>query len=136
MFDRGNQVTDFTVKGRCSQCGACCSDFLPLSKREIKAIRDYIEKNGIKEQRHNGLNVADFTCPFRDEANRKCLVYPVRPEICRAFMCNHTQEDIQKTKMKFHEQRNVCSMRYEFFESTETIDVIQMFVAKAFEKGE
>lgn len=25
----------------------------------------------------------DFTCPFRDEENRRCVIYPVRPMICR-----------------------------------------------------
>ena len=115
-------VTDFTVNGKCSSCGRCCSDLLPLSKNEVQTIKAYIQKHKIKEQRHNVAFGADLTCPFRDEANRKCLIYPIRPAICRSFMCNHTHEDIAKTKFDFHAKHDVVFMRKEFFGSDEDID--------------
>lgn len=114
-------VKDFTKDGKCSNCGSCCSDILPLSKAEIARIKRYIKENNIKEQRHNIAEV-DLTCPFRDEANRKCLIYPIRPQICRSFVCNHEAIDIEREKAKFHLRNNVCFMRNEFFGNSEDIE--------------
>ena len=115
------KLINCTVNGECSNCGACCSDFLPMSDEEVKRIKRYIKKHGIKEQRHNFVDGLDFTCPFRDDANKKCLVYEVRPAICRQFMCNHTQEDIMKAKFDFHRINRVVVMRSEFFGSEEDL---------------
>ena len=112
-------VKDFTDNGKCSNCGQCCSNLLPLSNREIKNIKAYIKKHKIKEQRHNGMTGVDMTCPFRDEANKKCLIYEIRPAICRQFMCNHTQADIMKAKVDLHRINNIVFMRAEFFGNKE-----------------
>lgn len=37
--DMEHGVYDFTKDGKCSSCGACCSNYLPLSSGEIKEIR-------------------------------------------------------------------------------------------------
>jgi Fe-S-cluster containining protein len=116
------QVTDFTKDGKCSSCGQCCSNLLPLSDKEIKVIKQYIKKHNIKEQRHNVMVGVDMTCPFRDEANRKCLIYEIRPQICREFMCNHSHEDIMKAKFDFHQRYNPVFMRNQFYGNTEDID--------------
>lgn len=113
------KLTDNTVNGKCSGCGACCSDFLPLSDAEIKRIKVYAKAHGLKEQRHNFMVGYDMTCPFRDDANKKCLVYEVRPAICRQFVCNHTMEDIMQARFDFHQINRVVSMRSEFFGSAE-----------------
>lgn len=69
----------------CTGCGRCCSNLLPLTSREIKTIRRYIKKKGIEAI--PSLNEMD--CPFCDYTKQnKCLIYDVRPEICRAFYCN------------------------------------------------
>lgn len=112
-------VTDFTVKGKCSNCGQCCSGVLPLSRAEVERIKRYLTQNPVKEQRHNVMTGVDMTCPFRDERNRVCLIYPVRPDICVAFLCSYSPEDIQRTKMDFHENRAVVFMREEFFGNPE-----------------
>lgn len=111
-------ITDFTKDGKCSECGSCCSDCLPISKKEIKKIKRYIKKHNIKEQRHVFANI-DMTCPFRNEKERKCEIYPVRPMICRQFMCNHTEEDIMKAKWAYHDKYAPVLMRKEFFENSE-----------------
>lgn len=115
-------VKDFTKDGKCSNCGQCCSNLLPLSEAEIKRIKAYIKKHGIKEQRHNALMAVDMTCPFRDERNKKCLIYDIRPAICREFMCNHTHADILKAKLDFHNINQAVFMRAEFFGNREDID--------------
>lgn len=125
-------VKDFTQNGKCSNCGECCSNCLPLSEAEIKRIKAYIKKHNIKEQRHNVMSGVDMTCPFRDNANRKCLIYEIRPAICRAFMCNHTHDDIMKAKLDIHKINRAVFMRAEFFNNKEDInffvDVMQYMI--------
>ena len=115
-------VTDNTKNGKCSNCGQCCSNCLPLSDTEVKRIKAYIKKHKIKEQRHNAMVGVDMTCPFRDEANRKCLIYEIRPAICRQFVCNHTHEDIKKAKIDIHKINKIVFMRHEFFGNSEDVD--------------
>ena len=117
-------ITNFTIEGKCSGCGNCCSNLLPLSNQEVNRIKAYIKKHGIKEQRHNAMVGVDMTCPFRDEANRKCLIYNIRPAICREFMCNHTHEDIMKAKLDYHSINRVVFMRAEFFNNKEDIKFV------------
>ena len=116
-----NDITiyDNTIDGKCSGCGECCSNLLPLSEQEISNIKAYIKKHKIKEQRHNAMVGVDMTCPFRDDVNKKCLIYSIRPAICRQFVCNHTQEDIMKAKFDFHNINRVVFMRSEFFNNKE-----------------
>lgn len=111
------KVSDYTVDGKCSNCGACCSNLLPISETDIKRIKAYVKKHKIKEQRHNvlGTKTFDMTCPFRDEGKKKCLIYEVRPAICREFLCNHTIDDIRKSKIDFHEKYKLVFMRTLFF---------------------
>lgn len=116
-------IKDFTKDGKCSNCGQCCSNFLPLSETEIKRIKAYIKKHNIKEQRHNVMVGVDMTCPFRDERNSKCLIYEIRPVICREFMCNHTHADIMKAKLDIHKINRPVFMRAEFFGNREDIEL-------------
>lgn len=129
------QVVDFTLNGKCSNCGQCCSNLLPLSDREIRTIKSYIKKRGITEQRHNVLMGRDMTCPFRDDANKKCLIYAVRPQICRSFMCNHKKEDIINSKIHFHQINKVVFMRNEFFGSSEDTDLFKELFTAAIMSG-
>lgn len=115
-MERG--VYDFTQNGECSNCGQCCSRFLPMSRKEAKSIKRYIQKHKIKEQRHI-LPVAgavqDWTCPFRSEAECKCLIYEARPAICRDFRCDKPAKQIKANKNMYHGKYRVVDMRREFF---------------------
>lgn len=124
MDDISREIKDFTIDGKCSGCGSCCSGVLPLSKLEVSRIKSYIKQKNIKEYRQNVMQGIDGTCPFRDEKEKKCTIYPIRPEICKHFMCNHTYEDIMKSKMDFHARRDVVFMRDEFFGNSELKDFI------------
>lgn len=76
MEDMERGVYDFTKAGGCSNCGQCCSRFLPISAKEVKNIKRYIQKNHIKGQKHfypTAQPMDDWTCPFRSEKERKCL---------------------------------------------------------------
>mgnify|MGYP002802521453 FL=1 len=111
-------VYDFTQDGRCSGCGSCCSRFLPVSGKEVKAIRRYVRKKKIQEQRHIYPTASpqdDWTCPFRSEKERKCLIYEVRPAICRDFRCDKPAKQIKADKDMYHGRYQVVDMRREFF---------------------
>ena len=109
---------DYTVDGKCSNCGNCCSNFLPLSAKEIKTIKRYIEKKGIKENIHRYPTadpMIDWTCPFRSDLDKKCLIYEVRPAICRDFQCDKPRKHIEANKAMYHGKYSVCNMRKEFY---------------------
>lgn len=129
-----NIVKDRTTDGKCSGCGDCCGGVLPLSRAEISRIKAYVAEKGIKEQKrvvyHDKM---DATCPFRDETTRKCLIYDVRPDICRVFMCNREPDEIDRVKMDMHKRRDVVYMRSEFYGNTELEDYVRALNAKVFE---
>lgn len=111
-------VYDFTKDGKCSRCGNCCSDFLPVSDKEIKVIKNYITENKIIEQKHLppvAEPVMDFTCPFFNGIHKKCEIYPVRPAICQDFQCDKPAKEIKLNKELFHGKYHAISMRETFF---------------------
>lgn len=122
MSERTVFVKDFTCNGKCSNCGKCCADGLPLSEKEIRTIKNYMKKHPIKEQRHNAATGVDLTCPFRDERTRTCLIYDVRPAVCRTFVCNQPLPEMEKNKAYFNAINKPVFMRAEFFGNTEDID--------------
>lgn len=113
-------LTDFTKDGKCSGCGNCCSNALPMSDVDIIRIKAYIIAHNITERRnHPPYAVApefDMTCPFRDNSERKCTIYPVRPEICRLFICNN-QKDAEKNKNRLYMLNRLVFVRQTFFHS-------------------
>ena len=114
--EHSGQVVNFTRDGKCSCCGECCGDFLPVSDTEIEVIKEYVKKHKIKEYTNVLVNAPlNFKCPFRDDARSICTIYEVRPEICRSFMCNYDQFKIQANKALFHQRYNVISMRDTFY---------------------
>ena len=118
MFkDMESGVWDFTVDGKCSNCGSCCSNLLPMSAKEIKVIKRYIKKKGIKEQKRLYLSsvVLDMTCPFRSDTEHKCLIYEVRPAICRDFQCDKPSKQIYADRDMYQGRYNVYDVRQEFF---------------------
>lgn len=94
LKDASHGVYDFTKNGKCSECGSCCSNVLPMTNKEINQVRAYIKKHNIEKQTHCTKVLAkqsiDCQCPFLDysRAEHKCLIYPVRPMVCREFICN------------------------------------------------
>lgn len=122
LKDMENGLYDFTKGGKCTGCGACCSALLPVSGKEIKEIKRYIKRNRIKEQRHNypvnNLG-SDLTCPFLNDSKptNKCEIYPVRPEICRSFICNDPN-GARRNKKLLHKKYTPVDMRTVFFRDT------------------
>lgn len=70
----------------CIGCGKCCGPVF-ATKGEIATIKKFV-KGQIPQNvicRLKKQNKESFTCPYRDETEKKCSIYPVRPEICRMF---------------------------------------------------
>lgn len=118
-------VTDMTRNGQCSNCGECCTDFIPMSRSEVNRIKKYLKSHPeIKEQRH-ALAKYDITCPFRSHDQKKCLIYEVRPEVCRRFLCNKDQNSLLRDKYEMHRKNEVVQMRTVFFKSNEYMRMYQ-----------
>lgn len=65
----------------CANCGECCGP-VPATEKEIREIAEFMVKNPyVKPIYHKDFLV----CPFRSEERKKCLIYPVRPVVCRLF---------------------------------------------------
>lgn len=114
------EITDYTADGKCSCCGECCSNLLPLSEHEIKRIHKYIEKRHIKAHKRN-LPLAeaiDMTCPFRNEEKRICEIYEIRPLICKLFKCDK-EPNKEEGILLGEEPRMLVNMRKEFFKEVE-----------------
>ena len=83
---------DLTDNGKCTGCGSCCTNFLPMTEKEVSIIHRYIKERNVKEQKHfipSSTPIVDMTCPFLDDSKScdKCLIYEVRPRVCRYFIC-------------------------------------------------
>ena len=98
-------VTNYTVNGICSGCGQCCSGVLPMTHGEFKRIKAYVLKHKIKPKATNKKSSRiDLTCPFLS-ADNKCMIYKVRPDICRTFICSKDIETIKKEKSEHYNSK-------------------------------
>ena len=129
MKKRG--VTNFTDHGKCSGCGECCSDFLPISQDEISRIHRYVREHGIKPHHNNVLAIGfDITCPFRDNVKKVCVIYGIRPAICREFKCDYDPKRLSASKDFFHRKYGLVSMRHEFFQEADGFDMLRQYLTK------
>jgi len=112
------------IDGRCSNCGECCTDMLPLTVGELQRLKTYAAKHKLKEHRQAPFwdwKATDLTCPFRNQQTKKCDAYEARPYICRTFICSKTKEDAHRDRDLIHESRHVFSLRWEVFGNDEVI---------------
>ena len=119
LINNKESIINFTCNGECSNCGNCCGDLLHLSHKEIKVIKNYLRHHrNIEATPISVMAALDNTCPFRDNKNKKCKIYEVRPEICRRFKCDYTEEKIFKTRDMLNSERQLHSMRQLFFKDS------------------
>lgn len=94
---------DMTCNHKCSGCGSCCTCILPITKKELAIIKDYVEKNNIQGSylsTFNPNNLYAF-CPLLDPVTKRCMVYPVRPFVCRNFKCDKKRETLKKERQMY-----------------------------------
>ncbi len=66
----------------CKNCGACCG-IIPASPAEIKAIKEFLGRHPGEKAHAVKNSMKHYKCPFRDDEQEKCVIYPVRPVLCR-----------------------------------------------------
>ncbi len=68
---------------RCVNCGECCGP-VPITIDDYARISNYLQGNSyareVVRRKHEPLQ-----CVFRDDVQRKCAIYSVRPMVCRLF---------------------------------------------------
>ena len=87
---------NLTHHGKCTECGECCGHILPISKQEIINIKRYVKVHNIAPMPKNIFKIGmtmplkNMNCPFFDytKSTHKCKIYPVRPDICKAYKCD------------------------------------------------
>ena len=122
-------MTDYTKDGKCSRCGGCCGDILPMETNELRTIRRYVRKHHIKpvENKVPMLKpLFDLSCPFRDNTKKECLIYEVRPCICRQFICCQKDNVIERNRTLATRRGVHISLWHEIFD-----DDRNQFVAEA-----
>lgn len=113
------QVVDCSKEGRCSDCGQCCGNLLPVNFQEIERIRKYIKKHRIQACQHfaplSGYR-GSMLCPFRDNLAKRCTIYPVRPGICKTFFCGKPKAEIVADRAAAYQRCSLeIDMRATFF---------------------
>ena len=68
---------------RCTNCGQCCGP-IPISEQEYGEILRYLAKHPEAYEVVNGKHEM-LECVFRDNANKRCVIYPVRPVVCSIY---------------------------------------------------
>lgn len=100
LQDMKSGVYNFTKNGNCISCGNCCTALLPMTKAELKTIERFVKRKHLQLEKHPRVNF-DLTCPFRDNEKRICMIYEIRPQICRDFKCDKPQKKIDETKENY-----------------------------------
>jgi hypothetical protein len=68
----------------CEDCAGRCMGNLSIARAEFEAIRDFLGGTVYQPTlRHQGQMAVQ--CEFSDPDGPRCLIYPVRPLICRLF---------------------------------------------------
>jgi len=111
----------------CQHCHKCCGPIIWFEPEDL-LIREYMQKNNIKrilrtteEFKQNGMK-----CPYI--SNGRCIIYPVRPIVCRLqgnitelkwkssiknkLISNSKLDDIQKRFIKLILQTNRLNSFY------------------------
>ena len=127
------EITDFTKNGKCSGCGNCCSDLLPITDEELEVIRKYVKKHKIKSQVPKVVNGVYLICPFR--STKGCVIYEVRPQICRSFVCNKPIPTLEESKKLAFTRTNgrTVSLKWEIFNDPQDLGYL-MLVEKTFKE--
>lgn len=89
---------------KCSKCGSCCAMGIPITRKEEKTIKKYIEERNIRPENLIDDNNFYVMCCFYDRKNKCCKIYPVRPEICRSFKCDRDNSILEKEKIDNHKR--------------------------------
>ena len=87
-----------SVCNGCDQCGGRCVDGFTVTRAEREAANAYLDTLPEAEVARvlgqtkiipwpgaDDLDITVTACRYRDLENGRCLIYPVRPTVCRLF---------------------------------------------------
>ncbi|MBQ9041461.1 MAG: YkgJ family cysteine cluster protein [Eggerthellaceae bacterium] len=104
-----NQPRDiFSGRGTHVGCGECCSRILPMTEQEANVLRKAVADRSI--QLRPEMAEIDFTCPLLSD-DKTCMVYDVRPFICRTYSCTVHAAGGMPVKHPFHHKVEFVDMR-------------------------
>lgn len=142
--------TDNDIKNRCnghqcSCCGSCCTEFLPLTRKEIYKIKDYLKEhpeikgNWLTKDEDKDLHAF---CPFLNKDTCRCDIYPVRPFVCRDFKCDKSIDKIKANRLAYAKRADynsflkeddvMVSLHYLFFNDYQFDFTYRHLAAKSF----
>lgn len=102
-----DEVKNHTCNGKCSKCGNCCGEFLPVTRKEVSKIKAYVKEHNIKPTNRKVGNDIDLRCAFWDK-DIGCKIYEVRPYVCRDFKCDH--KDWRKRRAQYAKRADYNSI--------------------------
>lgn len=122
-----------TFNGHCSRCGGCCSAFLPLFKEDITKIKKYLLVHDIKPEHNSTHDTIDMLCPFLSN-DKLCLIYDVRPLICRVFKCDTDPDQIKPKYKKIFAKKKAThkNMWSVFFNDNRANELWQIMLLKRY----
>ena len=135
---------DFTNEGKCTGCGECCGNCLPMTLADVNAVWNAASA-AARKPLHDKLwyvcnhvgNVVDMTCPFCDDEQpngHKCVIYESRPYICREYICKNALDGVYSKDFIEHFVKNDVRMimvRETFFDGTNLLpleSVVERFL--------
>lgn len=108
-------------KASCQNCGQCCGPVV-IGRIEKEAIRKFllkhpdIAKKAQSKTLSNNLNdTSNLICVFRDNEAKSCMIYPVRPFICKSYTCKFPEWKSELSKLSSRDSRNYCAVINEVF---------------------
>lgn len=102
-------VHNNTINNQCSRCGECCGLFIPFTKKELEKIIKYVKENNIQPMNRLTETTFEARCCFYDKENKKCLIYEVRPWVCKNFKCSHKDWKSRRDKYEKYGDYNGCT---------------------------
>lgn len=83
---------DLTKNGKCSRCGQCCSNFIPLTPSELKGLQELVKGDVEVQLKTDDAGRVFMLCPFllmnAVSNETRCSIYEHRPSICRFYKCD------------------------------------------------
>lgn len=102
IFDK--KITNNCISGKCTKCGQCCTDFIPLKLKEVDTLKKYIAEHNIELtdwtefNPTTGMYDIKMFCPLLEKGTNLCKAYEVRPNICKTFKCCKNPQIVYKER--------------------------------------
>lgn len=104
LFDQLNILYNSIPKGQCNGCASCCMESVNAFYIEFLNIYNYVKHHQMYDKIMARIEAHYFNelirvdhCPFLE--NNQCLIYDVRPHVCRLFG-HSTQEDHEENYLQ------------------------------------